>query len=100
MPTLAFTARFYAQWLGLPGPARRAFRSARLRLTAQLSEQGFHPPFPAGLRIHKLHGTEAWSLSFGDGYRAVFRIGAEQRQGQIHVVWEFIGTHAEYDREY
>jgi hypothetical protein len=30
----------------------------------------------------------------------VFRVGPEQTPGHIHIVWEFIGTHAEYEREY
>jgi hypothetical protein len=47
-----------------------------------------------------MHGTDAWSLSFADGYRAVFRVGVEVVPGHVHIVWEFIGTHAEYDREY
>ncbi len=100
MPTRAFTARFYEQWLRLPGAQRLAYRRARTRFFEHVVATGFHPPFPAGLRIHKLHGTDAWSLTFGDGYRAVFRVGAEQRPGHIHIVWEFIGTHAEYDRAY
>ena len=45
-----------------------------------------------------MHGTDAWSLSFADGYRAVFRVGVEVVPGHVHIVWEFIGTHAEYDR--
>ena len=77
-----------------------AYRRARTRFFEHLVQAGFHPPFPAGLRIHRLQGTDAWSLSFGDGYRAVFRVGPQQRPGHIHIVWEFIGTHAEYDREY
>jgi hypothetical protein len=100
MPTRAFTARFYEQWIRLPGAQRRAYRRARTQFFNHLVTAGFHPPFPAGLRIHRLHGTDAWSLSFADGYRAVFRVGAEQRRGEIHIMWEFIGTHAEYDREY
>jgi hypothetical protein len=30
----------------------------------------------------------------------VFRVGHEQRPGDVHIVWEFIGTHADYDRAY
>jgi hypothetical protein len=100
MPTRAFTVRFYEQWTSLSGAQRRAYRRARTQFFNHLVEVGFHPPFPAGLRIHRLHGTDAWSLSFADGYRAVFRVGVEQRPGEIHIVWEFIGTHADYDREY
>jgi hypothetical protein len=100
VPTRAFTARFYEQWIRLPRAQRLAYRRARTRFFDHLAGTGFHPPFPAGLRIHKLQGTDVWSLSFTEGYRAVFRVGTEQRPGHVHIVWEFIGTHAEYDREY
>ncbi|HEY2590579.1 MAG TPA: hypothetical protein VGI35_03220 [Steroidobacteraceae bacterium] len=30
----------------------------------------------------------------------VFHLGTHQRVGHAHIVWELIGTHAEYDREY
>jgi hypothetical protein len=39
------------------------------------------------------------SISFADQYRAVFHLGQQQRPGHAHIVWEFIGTHAEYERE-
>jgi hypothetical protein len=100
MPTRAFTARFYEQWLRLPRAQRLAYRRARTRFFEHLVEHGFHPPFPAGLRVHRLQGTDAWSMSFAAGYRAVFRVGDEQRAGHIHIVWRFIGTHSDYDREY
>ena len=100
MPTRAFTARFYEQWIRLPRTQRVAYRRARTRLFTHLVERGFHPPFPGSLRVHRLQGTDAWSLSFAGGYRAVFRVGQEVRPGHIHIVWEFIGTHSEYDRAY
>jgi hypothetical protein len=39
-------------------------------------------------------------MSFADGYRAVFRVGAEVEPGHIHIVWEFVGSHADHDRAY
>jgi hypothetical protein len=39
-------------------------------------------------------------MSFADGYQAVFRVGAQVEAGPIHIVWEFVGSHAEYDRAY
>lgn len=101
MPTRAFTARFYEHWMRLPRNQREAFRRARTRLFAHLVETGFHPPFPDGLRVHRLQGTDVWSLSFAD---ATGRCSASARRscapGHIHIVWEFIGTHSEYEREY
>jgi hypothetical protein len=56
MPTRAFTAQFYERWIKLPGAERRAFRQARTRFFNHLVETGFHPPFPASLRIHRCKG--------------------------------------------
>jgi hypothetical protein len=33
-------------------------------------------------------------------YRAVFHLGEQRRPGHAHIVWEFIGSHDEYEREY
>jgi hypothetical protein len=52
------------------------------------------------LRLHKLRGENVWSISFAGQYRAVFRLGQRKRLGNAHIVWEFIGTHDEYIREY
>jgi hypothetical protein len=100
MPPRAFTARFYEQWIRLPRAQRLAFRRSRTLFFNHLVEAGFHPPFRAGLRIHRFGGTSGWSLSFGDGYRAVFQVGVEVVPGEIHIIWEPIGTHAECDRAY
>jgi hypothetical protein len=32
--------------------------------------------------------------------RAVFRVAAEVRPGETHIVWEFVGDHDTYDRMY
>lgn len=33
-----------------------------------------------------------------DGMRAVFRIAPPVLEGEVHVVWEFIGDHSAYER--
>lgn len=41
-----------------------------------------------------------WSVSFAGQYRAVFHLGEQQRPGHAHIVWEFIGSHRDHEREY
>jgi hypothetical protein len=48
--------------------------------------------------VHKLSGLDLWSLSFGDGMRALFQLAAPVRERQVYVVWEFIGDHDAYER--
>ena len=81
--------------------ATRAFREVVAALVEDLRDRGFDPTAvrPA-LRLHKLGGENVWSVSFAGQYRAVFHLGEQQRPGHAHIVWEFIGTHDEYEREY
>ena len=51
--------------------------------------------FSPELRVHKLVNTEIWSLTWAKDGRALFRHGAEAAEGETHIVWEAIGTHAE-----
>ena len=45
-------------------------------------------------------GENVGSVSFAGQYRAVFHLGEQQRPGHAHTVWEFIGSHRDYEREY
>jgi hypothetical protein len=85
----------------LPAPARAAFIAVVTALAEDLGDRGFDPTaVRPSVRLHKLAGENVWSVSFAGQYRAVFRLGARQRLGHAHLVWEFVGTHADYDREY
>lgn len=59
-----------------------------------------NPPWPTRLRIHRLHGTGVyaltWSFSSPDG-RATFHLGTDDA-GEPVLVWRRIGTHRSYDR--
>lgn len=101
MPTHEELARFLRRFNRLPVNVRLAFIAAALQLAEDLGDRGFtltsvRPP----LRLHKLSGENVWSISFAGQYRAVFHLGEQQRPGHAHIVWEFIGTHDEYGREY
>ena len=101
MPTHEELPRFLRQFKKLPPAVREAFKAVVLALVADLGEDGFDPTRARpSLRLHKLTDREVWSVSFADQYRAGFRLGTQQRPGHAHIVWEFIGTHTEYDREY
>jgi hypothetical protein len=51
---------------------------------------------PRGLvdQMHLEEG-EIWSLTWARDGRALFRFGREITPGEIHIIWEAIGTHAE-----
>ncbi len=68
------------------------------RCVRELNERGFSPPFHPTVRVHQLTGLELWSISFADGRRAVFGVAAPVIEGQVHIVWEFIGDHDAYER--
>jgi hypothetical protein len=92
MPTYESLAAFQRQWAKLDPAQRAAFRSAVAVFIANLKAgEGFSPE----LRVHKLVNTEIWSLSWARDGRALFRFGEEITPGEIHIIWEAIGTHAE-----
>ena len=101
MPTHEELARFLRRFNRLPRTIRLAFIAAALQLAEDLGDRGFDPTIVRPqLRLHKLSGENVWSISFAGQYRAVFHLGEQRRPGHAHIVWEFIGTHDEYEREY
>jgi len=82
--------RFRAMYEALPQSVRRR---------AILAFQQFrrNPAHP-GLRVHQLrntsggsHSPNSVSVSFGSGYRAIYRVDGSDN------VWYWIGSHADYD---
>ena len=100
MPTYGSTAAFIRMLRRLTKRQQQQFYKARDLFVAELKAQGFTPPLHPSLRLHKLQGHDVWSISFGDGLRAAFTVGNEVKKGEVHIVWEFIGTHNEYERIY
>lgn len=101
MPTHEELARFLRRFNKLSLELRMSFITAALALAEDLGDRGFDPTaVRPSLRLHKLSGENMWSVSFAGQYRAVFHLGEQRRAGHSHIVWEFIGTHAEYEREY
>jgi hypothetical protein len=100
VPTFEIPLAVFRMFRRLTRQQQREFYKARDLFVAELQAHGFTPPLHPSLRLHKLDGHDAWSISFGDGLRAVFHIGKSVKGGEVHIVWEFIGTHDEYDRLY
>lgn len=95
MPTHEALAAFQRQFGKLDAPQKEAFRRALAVFLANLKAGGAFSP---ELRVHKLVNTEIWSLTFAKDGRALFRYGQQVAEGEMHIVWEAIGTHAEvYD---
>jgi hypothetical protein len=85
---------------GFTEQQRRQFYRARDLFVAELTAHGFTPPLHPSLRLHKLSGHDVWSVSFGDGLRAAFTVPSPVKDNEVHIVWEFVGTHDEYERIY
>lgn len=100
MPTYAASSAFVRVIMTLTREQREQFYRARDLFVAELKTHGFAPPLHPSLRLHKLSGHDVWSISFGDGMRAVFTLGTPVKKDEVHIVWEFIGTHNEYERVY
>jgi mRNA-degrading endonuclease YafQ of YafQ-DinJ toxin-antitoxin module len=92
MPTYEALAAFQRQYGKLDAAQKAAFRRALAVFIANLKAgRTFSPE----LRVHKLVNTEIWSLTFANDGRALFRYGQQVADGETHIVWEAIGTHAE-----
>ena len=98
MPTYDATEAFRRAFAKLDTRAAAAFMAAVALFVQELDERGFTPPLHPSLTVHKLSGLDLWSLSFADGMRAVFELGAPIVEREVHVVWAFIGDHDAYER--
>ena len=92
MPTYEALAAFQRQFGKLDPAQKAAFRRALAVFIANLKSSGSFSP---ELRVHKLVNTEIWSLTFAKDGRALFRYGEQVAEGETHIIWEAIGTHAE-----
>jgi hypothetical protein len=86
LPTHEELARFLRRFNRLPPTIRLAFIAAALQLAEDLGDRG--------------STRRSSGRSFAGQYRAVFHLGEQRRPGHAHIVWEFIGSHDEYKREY
>ncbi|MBA2506655.1 MAG: hypothetical protein H0V29_12045 [Thermoleophilaceae bacterium] len=93
MPTYRASAAFRREFGRLAPEQRRQFLRA---VTAFVTDLAQAPPsFSPGLRVKRVQGhSGVWELSFAADGRATFEYGNSVREGEPHVIWRRVGTHA------
>jgi hypothetical protein len=98
VPTYDATEAFRRAFAKLDARGCVAFMAAIAPLSGEPPERRFAPRFHPSLRVRKLTELELWWPSLADGMRAVFGIAPPVIEGEVHVVFEFIGDHDAYER--
>ncbi len=92
MPTYAWLARFRADFERLTPTQQSAFLAAVQQFVDDL-RQG--RAFRKGLRVKGIQGaTGIFEMTWAADGRATFEYGDVVTEGEPHVVWRRIGTHA------
>ena len=96
MPTYAWLARFAADFDSLSPQQQAAFLTAVTQFVDDL-QRGKH--FRKGLRVKGVKGAAGiFEMTWGDDGRATFEYGDPVAEGEAHVVWRRIGTHAIFQK--
>ncbi|HEV2361632.1 MAG TPA: hypothetical protein VGS21_08010 [Acidimicrobiales bacterium] len=96
MPTYAWLARFGADFDALSPSQQAAFLVAVAQFVDDLSRGG---GFRKGLRVKGVKGSAGiFEMTWADDGRATFEYGEAVTEGETHVVWRRVGTHAIFDR--
>lgn len=97
MPTYDRLARFDRDLAALTPEQRRQFLAAVEKFVADLQAGA---DFRAGLRVKGVRGggPGIYELTWADDGRATFSYGDSIREGEPHIVWRRVGTHAVLDR--
>ena len=92
MPTYAWLARFAKDFDDLTPQQQTAFLSAVVAFVEDLQRgRGFRN----GLRVKGIKGASGiFEMTWGPDGRATFQYGDHVREGDPHVIWRRIGTHA------
>jgi hypothetical protein len=91
VPTHAETDRFRRDSKDLTRAEREAFRKAVAKFLEDLPSGRFRK----GLRIKRVQGTSGiFEMTWAADGRATFQYGEEIIEGEPHVVWRRVGTHA------
>lgn len=94
MPTYDKETRFLREYGALTAADRAAFLVAAADFVVDLRRRSFR----ASLRLHALPGHPGiFSMSWGNGGRALFEYGPQVHPGDPHVIWRRIGGHEIYD---
>ncbi len=96
MPTYAWLARFGADFDSLSESQQAAFLVAVAQFVEDLRRGG---GFRKGLRVKGVQGaTGIFEMTWSDDGRATFEYGDAVTEGEPHVIWRRVGTHAILDR--
>ena len=92
MPTYAWLARFGADFERLTPTQQAAFLAAVEQFVEDLQRGG---AFRKGLRVKGIQGARGiFEMTWAADGRATFEYGDEVTEGERHVVWRRVGTHA------
>ena len=92
MPTFAWFARFGADFDRLTPAQRAAFLEAVAQFVDDLRAGN---QFRKGLRVKGVRGAGGvFEMTWADDGRATFQYGEAVVEGEPHVIWRRIGTHA------
>ncbi len=92
MPTYAWLGTFRADFERLSPAQQAAFLAAVQQFVEDLQR---NRTFRKGLRVKRVQGaTGIFEMTWAPDGRATFEYGDEVTQGQPHVVWRRVGTHA------
>ncbi len=95
MPTYERLARFDRDYAALTTDQRRAFRRAVDRFVQDLQAGR---PFRRGLRVKAIQRAPGvFEVTWAPDGRATFQYGEAVHEGEVHVVWRRVGTHAVLD---
>jgi len=96
LPTFAWLARFGADFDALSPTQQAAFLVAVAQFV-QDSSRG--AGFRNGLRVKGVRGAAGiFELTWADDGRATFECGEPVLEGEPHIVWRRVGSHAIFDR--
>jgi hypothetical protein len=92
MPTYVWLARFRADFERLTPAQQAAFLTAVQQFVDDLqSGHGFRK----GLRVKGIQGaTGVFEMTWAPDGRATFEYGDEVIEGESHVIWRRVGSHA------
>ena len=92
MPTYAWLARFRADFQRLTATQQATFLVAVQQFVGDLQAgRGFRN----GLRIKGIQGASGiFEMTWAPDGRATFEYGTEVTDGEPHIVWRRVGTHA------
>ena len=95
VPTYEQEERFKRDLERLTADEKRRFFAAVKKMVHDLKEgQGFRK----SLRVKGLQRQrEVFEMTWADDGKATFALGASPNEGDVHIIWRRIGTHAIFD---